>query len=688
MEPTASFSGLASGVQWRDIIDQLMQVEESRKLDPVTRQLDQRAEAKKAWGRFRTLVTDLNSAARAVRQNGIGGFLASAPASPTTSRQLLTASVTSGAAAGRYGVEVLQVAQSAKLTGESVANATTALGISGDFQINGRAIAIDAADSLSAVRDKINAANTGANPTRVAASILTDRTGGGRLVLTAQESGANGLSVTDGAGGVARELGFLDTQSRQVPSTTLAIAAALGLQVSPPPASIRVGGQLISVDLSTDSIASIVSKINAAGGQAAAISEPNGASTAFRLQVDGNVQAVDGDADSAAVVQALGLAAGQSSAVRQSVATSAFTDANDAVATAATRLTDLKVGGVSAGLAVGDAINIRGTRGDGSSVTIGLTVGANDTLGTLVSRINDATAGFGAGSRTAQATLGSDGRIRLTDGTAGESRLGVTLGISRLDGTTGTLGPTTPVMTGRPRQAAAGQDAQFRVDGVLFSRASNTVADAIPGVSLTLQQAEVGTTIPVTVDRNTEGSVSAVKKFAEAYNALGTFFREQRQVGAPLYGSSALRGVMSGFTDALRTEVATNATYNRAPLVGLALDRNGVLGVDETVLRRALAERPDEVEALFGLAGIGTAVVRATDRATSFGSGTISTQERSIDDQSRRLDARAVDARRRLEQRRRQLTQEFTRMEQALSRLNAQGNWLAGQVRSLQGTTT
>ena len=62
-----------------------------------------------------------------------------------------------------------------------------------------------------------------------------------------------------------------------------AIAAALGIAVSPPPASIRVGNQVITVDLSTDSISSIVAKINAAGGQASTEAIPYGDETRFRL---------------------------------------------------------------------------------------------------------------------------------------------------------------------------------------------------------------------------------------------------------------------------------------------------------------------------------------------------------------------------------------------------------------------
>jgi flagellar hook-associated protein 2 len=198
-----------------------------------------------------------------------------------------------------------------------------------------------------------------------------------------------------------------------------AAALALGLSVTPPPASIRVGNVTITVDLSTDSIASIVAKINAAGGSAAVESETYGDQTRYRLVADGNVAAVSGDSGSQAVIDALGMAAGISGSVHQSVQTGVYTDASDAVATSSTLLAGLKVDGASTGLAVGDAINIRGMRGDGTSVTIGLVVGAGDTMQTLLDKINDATSGFGAGARGAVASLGADGRIRLADNEGG-----------------------------------------------------------------------------------------------------------------------------------------------------------------------------------------------------------------------------------------------------------------------------
>ena len=59
--PIASFSGLASGVQWRDIVDQLLEVERSRTVAPIERQIEARNKQKEAWNNFKGLVEKLNS---------------------------------------------------------------------------------------------------------------------------------------------------------------------------------------------------------------------------------------------------------------------------------------------------------------------------------------------------------------------------------------------------------------------------------------------------------------------------------------------------------------------------------------------------------------------------------------------------------------------------------------------------
>jgi flagellar hook-associated protein 2 len=120
-------------------------------------------------------------------------------------------------------------------------------------------------------------------------------------------------------------------------------------------------------------------------------------------------------------------------------------------------------------------------------------------------------------------------------------------------------------------------------------------------------------------------------------------------------------------------------------VAGVSLDRFGMLNVDKTKVTNSLDTKPAEVEALFGLNGVGQAFVTATDDATRFGTGTISSQITSIDDGVRKLQTRLADASARLALRRQQLTEQFTQMETALSRLNGQGNYLTSAIKSLQG---
>ena len=514
---------------------------------------------------------------------------------------------------------------------------------------------------------------------------MSDGGTAGRLVLTSKTAGTSGVTITDGTGGMARELGFIDTRSKPVSSASLTAATALGLVPTPPEASIRVGSTVITVNLATDSIASIAARINAAGAAASVESEAYGNETRYRLIADGNVTAVDGDANSQAVIDALGFAAGTSGSVKQTVQTPEYTDATDAVAGASTSLVGLKFGGSASNLAVGDAINIRGMRGDGTAVTIGLVVGASDTMQTLLDKVNDATTGFGSGSRTATAALGSDGRIRVTDDTGGASRLSLSMSVIHADGTTGSLGSGSTSVTGRSRELQVGQDAVIRVDGREVTRSTNNITDAIAGVTLSLSTAEPGTSIDITIDRDVKGTVDSVQKFVDSYNEIRKFFDEQRLSDAPLYADTLLRGVVTTFQDALRTDVSSNGTYNKLTIAGVTLDRNGILTFNQDTFKTALADKPTEIEALFGFSGVGQAFVTASDNATQYGIGTISAALKNINQNTILLKKREADAQKRIELKREQLVAQFTRMEDAMSRLNSQSSSLLSSVKGLQG---
>jgi flagellar hook-associated protein 2 len=105
----------------------------------------------------------------------------------------------------------------------------------------------------------------------------------------------------------------------------------------------------------------------------------------------------------------------------------------------------------------------------------------------------------------------------------------------------------------------------------------------------------------------------------------------------------------------------------------MTLDRYGALEVDVAAFRTALGANPAEVESLFGLGGVGDALIKAADGAVSFGVGTISNQVRNIDSVTISLRSKESRAQQRVEARRMQLVEQFSRMENALSKLKEQG---------------
>ncbi len=617
-DPIGSFSGLASGVQWRDLVDQLVALDKQRKLDPVTARTTLAQKQATAWTAYQSLAIKFRDASNALRDSSaFGAFTVSGGTSVSTGRTLVSAAASSGAAPGSYAVEVLDVARANKLSGAVVSSPATALGYSGEFGLHGQKVTVVATDTMNSIRDKINGLNGGSTPSGVTASVLSTGSTQHRLVLSSDQTGASGIELIDDAGGVLQQLGIVDgtkslnvasdggVQTQKVSSTTAAIAAMLGVSM-PPPSTIEVGGRIITVDLTVDSLSSIAAKISAAGGNASVTSETSGGKTSYRLVTSDTVGAstVDGQR----TLEVLGFMKSGRSGVSQVVQSeNAFTDGVGASATTSTLLSDLQVGGNPLSLAAGDTFTIQGKRGDGTTVALSFAVGGSDTLQSLVNKINDATSGFGAGTRTATASM-SGGKIVLSDNASGDSQLALSLSATRVsDGSTVSLGRQLVNTVGRQREVVAGTDAAVRVDGVVVTRPSNTISDALNGVSLTVQQAEVGTTVALSVGRDTDALSAKVKAVADAYNALVKFRADQQKDGQPLKGNPTLRSSIATITSQLLSSVSgLSGSLNRPGAVGLALQTDGSLKLDDTVFKAALASNFSDVVSLFTTSGTST----------------------------------------------------------------------------------
>lgn len=624
--PVGTVQGVASGIQWQSMVDQIMQADTARELTPVANRQTALQAQSDGWNSFESVVTKFRDASAILRDpTSFDSFTASANKSATSSRDLVSATAATGASPGSYSVEVLSLAKAAKISGTVAIDSATALGVTGSFALNGRAISVIAGDSLASLRDKINAVNSGTTPSGVSATILSGANGA-RLVLTSDNTGASGIEAVDDGTGTLQTLGFADstthanltatgaTQTNKLPSATAAITTLLGVPL-PAPTTMKVGGQAISVDFSIDSLSTIAAKINTATGNANAATvttETVGGKTTYRLVTNATVEADSANAaTSARALGVLGFTQSGRSGIAQVVqSANAFTDASGGTtATASTLLTNMQTNGQLVGISAGDTISIGGTKGDGTAVTRTFTVQAGSTVQDLLGAINDASTGFGAGTRTATASI-TNGRIAITDGTVGDSQLGISLAVNKASGGTVSLGAFTTGnggTVGRSREITAGADSAIRVEGQMVQRSTNTVSDAISGVTLNLLAAEAGTTVSVQVARNTDAIAGNLTSFATAYNNLRNFITQNTAAGAPLAGNTAIRSMGATInSQLLQTVAGLSGTYTSVSLAGLQHDRNGVLSLDSTVFKTVLASNFNDIKALFATTGTAT----------------------------------------------------------------------------------
>ncbi|MEO8562955.1 MAG: flagellar filament capping protein FliD [bacterium] len=619
-----SVQGLASGIQWQDMVDQLSKIDQARELDPITAAIARSQKQSDAWTRYQQVTSKLSTALTSLRDgSAFDALQVASDSSATSGRTLLTASAQSGAVPGSYQVEVLDVARAEKLSGASFASGTVALALApGDVAINGVKVSITAADSLNSIRDKINASNTGPLASGVTATVLGTANGASRLVLSSDAAGAQGIELVDSvaSGGLLQQLGILDgtssggtnadgtSASARFSAANVPIGQLLGL-TAPGATTIKVGNRSVSIDLAVDTLDAIAAKITAAGVGARVTAAAAG--TRSRLEVDAAVTAAPfasdptlPDPDSLRVLQMLGVIQGGRSAVAQTIGSPVLTDASSALVTGTTLLSDVAANGGSAGIQAGDTIVIGGRRGDGTAVSLSFVTGPGTTIDDVLAQLNGP-GGFGGGTRAASATVGADGRIHIVDGTAGASQLTLSLSVNKSvanGGGTTSVGAFTVETAGRVRAVTQGTDAKVVIDGVLLTRSTNSISDAVNGLTLSLQQAEVGTTVAVAVTRSNGAALDAVKGFVDAYNALQSFVKSNVAASGDLANSTALKASARSFTNTLLADVL-GSSLSRTALVGVALNKTGQLAVDETAFAASMASDPAAVRSLFALTG-------------------------------------------------------------------------------------
>lgn len=240
--------------------------------------------------------------------------------------------------------------------------------------------------------------------------------------------------------------------------------------------------------------------------------------------------------------------------------------------------------------------------------------------------------------------------------------------------------PTNPMAELKPAA-----DANVVIDGFPVSSASNTISDAIEGVTLSLVGAKPGTMLNVSVAYDPDGAKAAVQGFVSSYNKLIdtvtelTKYNVDTKEAAPLLGDATVRGIR----DQMRREMGATigkGVFTSLAAIGVTTETTGKLTVNATKLDAAITSDFDAVGDLFASAnGLAKRLDTITSATLSSGS-TIATREsalkttlKGITTQRETLDARIANVQARY-------LKQFNAMDALLGQLKSTSAFLTQQL--------
>jgi flagellar hook-associated protein 2 len=246
-------------------------------------------------------------------------------------------------------------------------------------------------------------------------------------------------------------------------------------------------------------------------------------------------------------------------------------------------------------------------------------------------------------------------------------------------------------------QAAA--NAKFSVNGLSLTRGSNTISDALPGVTFALLKEGDGdgviessdATANVTVSVDTTSLKAAMQKLVTAYNAANKIVNAQftldpdtRRQGA-LAGDATLRGVMARLRQEISRSGGIGVGVRYLSDVGISFQKDGSLTLNESKLASALATNPEGVSDLFTLVknGVGKRIPDAVDDFISSVDGTLTFRRKGIHTSIDQIDKKVVREQERIAAMQKRLTEQFSALEQMVSQMKSQGDFLTQRLSAL-----
>ncbi len=324
----------------------------------------------------------------------------------------------------------------------------------------------------------------------------------------------------------------------------------------------------------------------------------------------------------------------------------------------------------SAGIAGTGSVGIR----VGSGTTYTVSYGSSDTLSTIASNITNS----GAAVTASVVSDGTNYRIMVTGTNTGASN-----SITYTDGGTA-LGFNTG---GNQTQAA--QDAAFTLNGMSFTRSTNTFSDVLTGVTMTLINTRGSAAVPViSVSNDPNGIATKLQPFIDNWNALALRVNKNLKFsgsGHPdplsLFGNPTLQDLQRRMNSVITATYSDSSSSTSADRLGITQNRDGTLSFDKAKFVNAITGDTNVAKRLIlgydnGASGLAYAVNSMYVDYAQSGTGLIPAAQDGIAKQIKIYDQQVDRIENRAQQLHDRLVAQFSALNSIMTKLNSQSTSL------------
>ncbi|MGR2854792.1 flagellar filament capping protein FliD [Erwinia sp. 1181_3] len=252
-------------------------------------------------------------------------------------------------------------------------------------------------------------------------------------------------------------------------------------------------------------------------------------------------------------------------------------------------------------------------------------------------------------------------------------------------------------------QSVTAQNAELTVNNVKIVNSSNTISDALEGITLNLNDVTTGEQ-SLTITKDTSSASTALTEWVTAYNTLQDAFSSltkytavdtnataQDTSNGALVGDSTLRTIQQEMKSLLNN-TASSSTFKTLSQIGITTNpTTGQLETDKTKLDAALAKDPAGIKAMIigdgKTTGITTTLAtRMTDWLSS--KGNIQSAKDGVSKTLNNLTKQYNAANERINDTIARLKTQFTALDLLVAKLNTTGDYLTAQFETTKSTNS